>query len=100
MNNALQEPTALIAAMICAGICTCIFMYRRRGSPYKLGFSLCAYALGVSTGCYSLRVMLHLALGHHVDPVSPWLLIVLAVMLAIAIRARGNVAQMLRGCDV
>lgn len=86
----------LAASALCGAICWRLAIYRREGSRYRAGISLCAYLLAVGSGCYSLSVVLGALRLTPVWPVSPFLLIVLIVLTILVYRARGNVAAVLR----
>jgi MFS family permease len=85
-----------LAALACGAISARIVTYRRGDAQYKLRVSLCAWVLAAATGCYSLSVVLGAAVGQPVDSVSPWLVVVLLVLLGLVFKARGNVASILR----
>ncbi|SDS25792.1 Putative 3TM holin, Phage_holin_3 [Halopseudomonas litoralis] len=85
-----------LASGVCGAICWRIASYRRRGARYRPGVAVCAYLLAVGSGCYSLSVLLAMLLGKHAQGVSPFLLIVLTVLMVLVCRARGNVAAVLR----
>ncbi|MNG36993.1 hypothetical protein D3C84_1242080 [compost metagenome] len=52
--------------------------------------------MAAATGCEWLSVMLAVLLARPTTAVSPFLLIVLLVLLVLVYRARGNVARILR----
>lgn len=85
----------LMASAICGAICWRIAAYRRRGARYRGGVSICAYLLAAGTGCFAVSVCLGMLTGRHVGAVSPFLLLVLGVLLLLVQRARGNVAAVL-----
>lgn len=85
-----------LAVVACGAISARIVAYRRGDAQYKLRASLCAWVLAAATGCYSLSVVLGAAAGQPVDSVSPWLVVVLLVLMGLVFRARGNVASILR----
>lgn len=86
----------LIAAAICGAICMRILSYQRGGARYRILISVLAYVLAMGTGCFSISVLVATVSGRTMSGVSPFLLIVLAVMLVLVYRARGNVAQIMR----
>lgn len=86
----------LIAGWLCGAICYRIATYRRAGARYRAGVSWLAYLLAVGTGCEALRITLSVLFSKPVTPVSPFLLTVLVVLVALVYRARGNVARILR----
>lgn len=86
----------LLAAAICGAICARIMSYQREGARYRAFVSLLAYVLAMGTGCFALSVTIGTLYGKPVEEVSPFLLIVLAVMLILVYRAKGNIAQILR----
>ncbi|WP_370599568.1 phage holin family protein [Pseudomonas nitroreducens] len=92
----MVDPWALVAALICSAICVRIASYRRRGARYRAGVSLLAYLLSVGSGCYSLTFFLDVLRGHPHYSLSPWLLIILAVLAVLVFKARGNVARIVR----
>jgi len=85
----MVDPWTLVAAMICGAICMRLATYRR-------GVSWLAYLLCVGSGCFALSVMLDALHGYRLNPVSPWLTLVLAILLGLVCRARGNLAHILR----
>lgn len=92
----MVDPWTLAAAAICGAICLRIAFYRRQGARYRAGVSWCAYVLAAATGCEWLSVMLAVLMAKPATAVSPFLLIVLVVLLVLVYRARGNVARILR----
>ena len=86
-----------LASGVCGAICWRIASYRRHGARYRPGVAVCAYLLAVGAGCYSLSVLLGVLMGMRVHAVSPFLLIVLTVLMVLVCRARGNVAAVLSG---
>lgn len=92
----MVDPWTLAAAMLCGAICFRIALYRRHGARYRAGVSWLAYLLAAATGCEWLTVVLGILLARPVPEVSPYLLIVLAVLLVLVYRAGGNVARILR----
>lgn len=92
----MVDPWTLAAASICSAICLRIATFRRGPLRYRFGVSLLAYLLCVGTGCYALTVALDLLRGHAAPSVSPWLLIILGVVLVLVYRAKGNVARVLQ----
>lgn len=91
--SALWAP---IAAVLCAAICLRIATYSDPKAQYKVEMSLCAWVLAAASGCYSLSVTLVLLAGRVPLPVSPWIVVILAVVAVQVYRARGNVAAVLR----
>ena len=92
----MVDPWTLLAASICGAICLRIAAYRREGARYRPGVSVLAYLLCMGTGCFALTVFLDVLRGHGTESVSPWLLIILVVVLALVYRARGNVARIVQ----
>ncbi|MCY1312553.1 putative 3TM holin [compost metagenome] len=92
----MVDPWTLAAASICSAICVRIATFRRGPLRYRFGVSLLAYMLCVGTGCYALTVALDVLRGHEAASVSPWLLIILGVVLVLVYRAKGNVARVLQ----
>jgi CHASE2 domain-containing sensor protein len=92
----MVDPWTLVAAALCGAICLRIVSYQRGDARYRLGVSLLAWALAVGSGCYSLSVSLALVSGHVMTPLSPFLLIILAALLLLVYRARGNVARIIQ----
>lgn len=92
----MVDPWTLLAAVICGAICVRIVSYRRAGARYRVAVSLLAYVLAAATGCYSLSITLTALYGKHAAPVSPFLLVILLVVLVLVYRARGNVATVMR----
>lgn len=92
----MVDPWTLAAAALCGAICFRIALYRRQGARYRAGVSWLAYLLAAATGCEWLTVVLAVLLAKPVPEVSPYLLIVLAVLLVLVYRAGGNVARILR----
>lgn len=90
------DPVTLLAALVCGAICVRIVTYRRGESTYRLGVSLCAYVLAAGSGAQAVQIMLGALLARQVPAVSPWLLMVLLVILVLTIRANGNVARIWR----
>lgn len=86
----------LIAGALCGAICLRIAGYRRDGARYRAGVSWLAYMLAVGTGCESLLITLSVMMSKPVPTVSPFLLMVLIVLLVLVYRAQGNVARILR----
>lgn len=94
--GAMVDHWTLIAAALCGAICMRIMSYQREGARYRALVSLLAYILAMGTGCFALSVTVAAISGQYVNAVSPFLLVVLAVMLVLVYRAKGNVAQILR----
>lgn len=86
----------LMASAICGTICWRIAAYRRHGARYRAGVSACAYLLASGSGCYAVSVCLGVLTGRPVGEVSPFLLMVLGVLMLLVHRARGNVAAVLQ----
>ena len=84
------------AAAVCGAICMRIVTFRRGGLVYKLRESLVAWAIAAAAGCYSLSVVLSLLAGRPVEMVSPYLLVILVILMVQLFRARGNVARVLQ----
>lgn len=92
----MVDPWTLIAGALCGAICFRIAVYRREGARYRAGVSWLAYLLAVGTGCESLQITLATLTAKSPPAVSPFLLMVLVVLLVLVYRARGNVARILR----
>lgn len=92
----MVDPWTLIAGALCGAICLRIAAYRRDGARYRAGVSWLAYLLAVGTGCESLQITLATLMAKPAPTVSPFLLMVLVVLLVLVYRARGNVARILR----
>ncbi|MGY2277428.1 MULTISPECIES: phage holin family protein [Pseudomonas] len=92
----MVDPWTLIAGALCGAICLRIAVYRREGARYRAGVSWLAYLLAVGTGCESLQITLATLTAKPAPAVSPFLLMVLVVLLVLVYRARGNVARILR----
>lgn len=92
----MVDPWTLTAGALCGAICFRIAVYRRDGARYRAGVSWLAYLLAVGTGCESLQITLATLLAKPAPTVSPFLLMVLIVLLVLVYRARGNVARILR----
>jgi hypothetical protein len=90
------DPWTLIAGALCGAICLRIAVYRREGARYRAGVSWMAYLLAVGTGCESLSITLSALFAKPMPMVSPFLLLVLIVLLVLVYRAQGNVARILR----
>lgn len=88
--------STLAASTLCGFICWRVATFRSDGARYRLGMSVCAYLLAVGTGGYWLSVTLCLLISKPIEPISPFLLIVFAVLAVQVWQARGNVAQVLR----
>ncbi|EQM67124.1 phage holin family protein [Pseudomonas sp. zfem005] len=86
----------LLAALSCAAIFIRIITWRHAGERYRLGIGFCAYALAVCTGCFPLTVLLEFLAGKPIEPVSPWLSLVLVWLAVLVILARGNVARIVQ----
>ena len=96
LEVAMADPWTLIAAALCGAICYRIAVYRRDRARYRAGVSWLAYLLAVGTGCESLLITLSVMMAKPVPTVSPFLLMVLIVLLVLVYRARGNVMRILR----
>lgn len=92
----MVDPWTLATAAICGAICFRIAFYRRQGAKYHAGASWSAYVIAAATGCEWLSVMLSVFMAKPVDSVSPFIFVVLLVLLVLVYRARGNVARILR----
>lgn len=92
----MVDPWTLLAGGVCGAICIRIAFYRRAGARYRAGVSWLAYTLAAATGCEWLSILLAVLLSKPVPTVSPFLLIVLIVLVVLVYRARGNVARILR----
>jgi len=92
----MVDPWTLIAGALCGAICLRIAAYRRDGARYRAGVSWLAYLLAVGTGCESLQITLATLMAKPAPTVSPFLLMVLVVLLVLVYRAKGNVARILR----
>ena len=92
----MVDPWTLIAGALCGAICFRIAVYRREGARYRAGVSWLAYLLAVGTGCESLLITLSVMMAKPVPTVSPFLLMVLIVLLVLVYRAQGNIARILR----
>lgn len=90
------DPVTLLAALVCGAICVRIVTYRRGESTYRLGVSFCAYLLAAGTGAQAVQIMFGTLLARPVPAISPWLLMVLVVILVLTVRANGNVARIWR----
>ncbi|MBB4817526.1 hypothetical protein HNP29_000883 [Pseudomonas alcaligenes] len=88
----MDDPLATSTLVVCAAICFRLLIYRRRGSRFRPGVSLCAYLLALCTGCQALTIALGRYQGEHL---SPWMLGVLLILLFLVLRARGNLARIL-----
>ncbi|AIC20592.1 hypothetical protein EY04_17260 [Pseudomonas chlororaphis] len=92
----MVDPWTLIAGALCGAICFRIAVYRRDGARYRAGVSWLAYLLAVGTGCESLQITLSALMAKPAPTVSPFLLMVLIVLVVLVYRVRGNVARILR----
>jgi CHASE2 domain-containing sensor protein len=92
----MADHWTLIAAAICAAIFTRIMAYQREGARYRAFVSFLAYVLAMSTGCFALSVSVAAVTGKPIPATSPFLLAVLAVMLVLVYRAKGNIATIMR----
>lgn len=92
----MVDPWTLIAGALCGAICFRIAAYRREGARYRAGVSWLAYLLAVGTGGESLQITLAALMAKPGPTVSPFLLMVLVVLVVLVYRARGNVARILR----
>lgn len=92
----MVDPWTLLAAAMCGAICLRIVSYQRGAARYRPGVSLLAYGLAVGTGCYALSVCLAVFGRQALPAISPFLLIVLAAVLLLVYRARGNVARIIQ----
>lgn len=87
----MLDPISFLTALVCAAICARIVAFRRGAARYRPGISALAYILAASSGCQALAVIFGLHLVQ-----SPFVLVILIVLLALVWRARGNVANILR----
>jgi len=92
----MVDPWTLLAGGVCGAICIRIAFYRRAGARYRAGASWLAYALAAATGSEWLSILLGVLLSKPTPAVSPFMLIVLLVLVVLVYRARGNVARILR----
>lgn len=92
----MPDVWTLVASAVCGAICCRVASYRREGSRYRLGVSLCAWLLAVGSGGYTLSVLMGVLLGMPVYATSPFILIMLVSLLFLVCRARGNVAAVMR----
>lgn len=92
----MVDPWTLIAGALCGAICFRIAAYRREGARYRAGVSWLAYLLAAGTGGESLQITLAALMAKPGPTVSPFLLMVLVVLVVLVYRARGNVARILR----
>ncbi|MBG6292080.1 phage holin family protein [Pseudomonas nitroreducens] len=90
------DPVTLLAAVVCGAICVRIVTYRRGKATYRMGVSLCAYVLAAGSGAQSVLITFSALLARPVPAISPWLLMVLVVILVLTVRANGNVARIWR----
>ncbi|EQM71117.1 hypothetical protein L682_31550 [Aquipseudomonas alcaligenes OT 69] len=86
----------LLAALSCAAIFIRIITWRHAGERYRFWIGLCAYALAVCTGCFALTVLLEFLAAKPIEPVSPWLALVLVWLSVLVWLARGNVARIVQ----
>ena len=87
----MADPLTMMTAAVCMAICVRIVAFRRAGYRYRIGVSVLAYLLAVSSGCQALAAVLGLYTAN-----SPFMLLILLVLCALVYRARGNVASILR----
>lgn len=92
----MAEFWTLVAVLSCAVTFLRIITWQPEGERFRIGMGLCAYALAACTGCFVLTAVLHLLSGASVDPVSPWLALVLAWLAVLVVLARGNVARIVQ----
>lgn len=85
--DAIVALVAVVANIITAGRLIC---YRRGCSRYRPAMSLLAYGLIVCSGGYAIDVAVNSS------PVSPWGAGISVILSVLALRARGNVAAILR----
>lgn len=86
----------LLYAMVCGSLCFVIaFMYKRKGSRYKFIPSLLAFAIAAKAGVEWLTVMGSILLYGYWPHIPPVLTGALAILLIMAVRAKGNVSQIL-----
>lgn len=86
----------LLAALSCAAIFIRIFTWRHAGERYRFWIGMCAYGLALCTGGFALTVLLELLAAKPVEPVSPWLALVLVWLSVLVWLARGNVARIVQ----
>ncbi len=82
----------VLSALICAGICWRIVLYRREGARYRLHMSVLAYLIAMGSGGYAMSIALHGPSGI----THPFVALILAVLGVMVFRARGNVANVFR----
>ena len=92
----MVDPWTLLAGVMCGAICVRVATYQRNGARYRLGVSCMAYLLAAGAGCESLSVTLALLFAKPVTPVSPFLLLILLVVLGLVFRSQGNVARIMQ----
>jgi divalent metal cation (Fe/Co/Zn/Cd) transporter len=87
---------ALLYATLCGSLCFVVaFMYQRKGAKYKFIPSLVAFAIAAKSGVEWIGVMGSILLYGYWPSISPVTTIVLAILLVLAIKVRGNVARIL-----
>lgn len=93
---AMADYWTLLAFLACAVAFARIVSWTPRGERFRLGMSLGAYALALFTGCYVLTVGLKVLAGKPVEPVSPWVALILVWLAGLVVQAKGNVARILQ----
>lgn len=89
----LCQLNAIIYSGLCCSICFVIaFVYRRNGAKYKIAPSLIAFGIAAITGAEWLSVTSSVLLNSEWPHVTPISNLCLAVVLAIIVRAKGNVS--------
>lgn len=89
----MDDPLATVTLFVCSAICLRLITYRRRGSRFRPGVSLCAYLTALCTGSQALSILIDDYPG---GQLSPWMLGLLLILLVLIFRARGNLAGLLR----
>lgn len=93
---AMADFWTLLAVLACAVAFVRIVTWTPKGERFRLGMSLGAYALALFTGCYVLTLGLEFLAGKPVEPVSPWLAMILVWLAGLVVQAKGNVARILQ----
>lgn len=87
----------LLYATLCGSLCFVIaFMYQRKGSKYKFIPSLVAFAIAALSGVEWLDVMGSILLYGYWPKISPVMTVGVAMLLAVSMWCKGNVARLLR----
>lgn len=92
----LVDLWTVAAATMCGAISMRIVCWRRTVQRYRLGMSLAAWVLAMSSGSYAMYVGLYTLYGRPVPEVSPLLVVILLIVMVQVFRARGNVAAFFR----